>query len=107
MKGMLIQLGGFLIHPSSLILHPLFLAEGAGFELAWAVDSPSVFETGAIPFRRTLLDGNLKVRTGALRFELRSTMLETVVFAVYTMLLCDPGKVHAVGLAPTKSHGDA
>ena len=44
-------------HPSSLILHPFFLAEGAGFELAWAVDSPSVFETGAIPVRRTLLDG--------------------------------------------------
>lgn len=34
-------------HPSSLI--PFVLAEGAGVELAWANNGPTVFETAAIP----------------------------------------------------------
>ena len=69
----------FILHPSSFILS--FLAEGAGFELAWAELSPPVFETGAIPVRRTLRELNFKSHN-------RSTRIRTEIGDVGDRRVC-------------------
>lgn len=60
---------------------------------------PAVFETAAIPVRRTLRKRNLKEfgRSTQSRTEINGFGDRRV--AVYTMLL----RMHVVGLAPTKS----